>query len=87
MTAPVVVYRTRVCPYCVLATRLLDRRRIAYTEVFLDGKPAERAALQARTQFMTVPQVFVRGRFIGGYSELAQLDVTGELQRLAAEGS
>ncbi|MSP90224.1 MAG: glutaredoxin [Myxococcales bacterium] len=87
MPAPVVVYRTRTCPYCVLAGHLLDRRRIAYTEVFLDGKPAERAALQARTQFMTVPQVFVGSRFIGGYTDLARLDVTGELQRLVAEGA
>ena len=82
MPALVTVYRTRICPYCVMAGRLLAGKGIAYTEVFLDGKPEERDALQARTNYFTVPQIFVGDAFVGGFTELAALERSGELQRM-----
>ena len=86
MAAPVTVYRTKLCPYCVMAARLLEKRGIAYTEIYLDNKPTERAELQERTQFRTVPQIFVGETFVGGYTDLAAIDSSGELQRLLAQG-
>ena len=59
MSLPVTIYRTRVCPYCVMAARLLQGKGIAFEEVYLDGKPVERRELEERTNFFTVPQVFV----------------------------
>ena len=35
----------------------------------------------------TVPQVFIHGRSIGGYSELSALDRAGKLAGLLAAGS
>lgn len=83
-TAPprITVYRTAVCPYCVMASRLLNKRGYAFTEVSLDGKPAERRALEDRTNWRTVPQIFVGDRFVGGYTDLAALDASGELAEL-----
>jgi glutaredoxin 3 len=78
----ITVYRTAVCPYCVMAGRLLTKRGYAFTEVSLDGKPADRKALEARTDWLTVPQIFVGDRFVGGYTELAALDASGELAAL-----
>ncbi len=82
MTAAVVIYRTRVCPYCVMAARLFDRKGVPYQEVYLDGKDAERSALQARTHWQTVPQIFVGDRFIGGFTDVADLDRSGQLDVL-----
>jgi glutaredoxin 3 len=79
---PITVYRTAICPYCVMAGRLLNKRGYAFTEVSLDGKPTERKALEARTQWRTVPQIFVGDRFVGGYTDLAALDASGELAAL-----
>ena len=87
MPAPVTLYRTSICPYCVMAARLLDKRGIAYEEISLDNKPAERAALQERTQFLTVPQIFVGQHFVGGYTDLAAIERSGELDRLLAQVS
>lgn len=81
----VTIYRTRVCPYCTMAARLFERKGVAFREVFLDGRPDERAALQQRTQWQTVPQIFVGERFIGGYTDAAGLDADGSLDRLIAE--
>lgn len=85
MSAPVTLYRTSICPYCIMAARLLDKRGIAYEEISLDDKPAERAALQERTQFRTVPQIFVGSHFVGGYTDLAAIERSGELDRLLAQ--
>lgn len=78
----VLVYRTSSCPYCVAAARLLAKRGYAFEEISLDGKAAERAELEARTNWRTVPQIFVGDTFVGGYTDLAALDASGELARL-----
>ena len=82
MASSVTVYRTRVCPYCVMAARLLSGKGIPYEEIYLDGKPVERRALDARTNYFPVPQLFVGDAFVGGFTEMAALERSGELQRM-----
>jgi len=78
--ARVEVYTTSMCPYCVRAKRLLQARGIAYEETDVGGDPALRAEVMERSGGRrTVPQIFIDGRSIGGYDELAALDVSGEL--------
>ena len=77
--ARVTVYRTSFCAYCVMAAMLLKKRGIAFVEINLDGEPDARAELEDRTQWRTVPQIFIGDRFIGGYADLAALDRSGEL--------
>jgi glutaredoxin 3 len=81
---PVTIYRTQTCPYCSMAARLFERRGVVFSEIYLDGKTEERAALQERTQFRTVPQIFIGERFVGGYSDVAALEANGELDQLLA---
>ena len=78
----VTIYRTRVCPFCVLAARLFDRKRIVYEEIYLDGKDDERAELMNRTNWRTVPQIFIGDQFVGGFQEVAQLDQQGKLDAM-----
>jgi glutaredoxin 3 len=78
------IYTTQVCPYCIAAKRLLAARGLAYEEVDVTADPAKRAWLVEATQRRTVPQIFIRGRAIGGYDDLALLDKSGELKRLIA---
>ena len=75
---------TRWCGYCVRAKTLLDARGIEYEEIFLDDVPDFRRRLMDLTGGWTVPQILIDGRPIGGYTELWQLDRSGELERLAA---
>jgi glutaredoxin 3 len=69
----VVVYRTRYCPYCTLATRLLSALGVAFREVDVSGDPERRRWLARQSGQRTVPQIFVGERSIGGYNELRQL--------------
>jgi glutaredoxin 3 len=63
---------------------LLEARGIEFEEISLDDDPAFRRRLLDLTGGWTVPQILIDGRPVGGYTELWQLDGSGELERLAA---
>ncbi|MFT4034685.1 MAG: glutaredoxin [Patulibacter sp.] len=83
--AEVVVYSKVPCPYCVQVERLLQARDIAFEKIDLTGDVAGIADLSARTGMLTLPQVFVNGELIGGYTETAAADKSGKLAELVAE--
>jgi len=78
------MYSTEWCGYCVRAKTLLESRGIPFEEISLDDDPDFRRRLMELTGGWTVPQILIDGRPIGGYTELWQLDRTGELEDLAA---
>src|SRR5262249_18432441 len=80
--ARVEVSTTPSCPYCVRAKRLLEARAIAFAEIDVSEDDDLRADLVQRTGRQTVPQIFIDGRSIGGFEELAALDAAGELSAL-----
>ena len=83
--ANVVIYTTRVCPYCVRAKHLLTQKGATYREVDVSHDHEQRMALMARTKMRTVPQIFINDEFIGGCDELYAMERAGLLDaRLAA---
>jgi glutaredoxin 3 len=76
-----VVYSTGLCPYCVLAKRLLERRGIAFEERRMRRSDRERLARLGGG--LTFPQIELGGRVVNGFAELRRLDRGGELERLA----
>lgn len=83
--ARIEVYTTAFCAYCVRAKRLLQERGIAYEEFDVGADDALREQVMERSGRRTVPQIFIDGRSIGGYDELAALDHTGELASLTKD--
>ena len=82
----VLIYSKVTCAYCVSAKRLLDNKKISYEEIMVDSKPPEfYINLKQKTGWMTVPQIFINEKFIGGYAELKALDNRGELDQLLAQ--
>jgi glutaredoxin 3 len=82
--ASITVYSTKWCGYCVRAKALLDSKGIPYEEVDMGDDPSFRARLQELTGGWTVPQIVIDGRPVGGYTELWQLDKSGQLDQLLA---
>ncbi|GAB4350730.1 MAG: glutaredoxin 3 [Gammaproteobacteria bacterium] len=80
--AEVVLYATASCPYCQRARRLLDRKGVRYEEISLDREPHRWEEMEQRSGRNTVPQLFIDGKSIGGFDEMAELDFDGELDRL-----
>ena len=81
----VTMYSTQVCPYCVRAEKLLQKKGVANLEkILIDRDPAQREAMMTRTGRRTVPQIYIGDRHIGGYDDLAALDRAGGLDPLLA---
>jgi glutaredoxin 3 len=80
------IYTTPICPYCSRAKRLLDSKKVVYTEINLWVQRARRQEMIDRAEGRTsVPQIFIDGKGIGGSDELAALEQTGELDKLLAD--
>jgi glutaredoxin 3 len=71
----IVLYTTPFCGYCRAAKRLLADKSLDFDEIdvaFDDDKRAE--MIDRANGLRTVPQIFIHGRHVGGYDELAMLD-------------
>jgi glutaredoxin 3 len=79
------IYTTPSCSFCVRAKRLLDARGIPFREIDVADDDDLRAEIIARTGRRTVPQIFIDGRSIGGFEELAALDTAGDLAPLVGD--
>jgi glutaredoxin 3 len=85
MSAKVVMYSTKVCPFCVRAEQLLKQRGVAEIEkIFIDADPVQRDEMMARTGRRTVPQIYIGETHVGGCDDLYALDQKGELMPLLA---
>jgi glutaredoxin 3 len=83
--AKILMYATGVCPYCVMAERLLRSRGVAdIDKVRVDLDPVRREEMMQRTGRRTVPQIYIGERHVGGYDDLAALDRAGGLESLLA---
>ncbi len=80
--AKVVIYSKTYCPFCVRAKNLLDGKSVAYEEIMVDSDPELFEQLKKKSNMMTVPQIFINDKLIGGFTELAELDSQGKLDPL-----
>jgi len=76
------MYSTGVCPYCVMAERLLVAKGVQIEKVRVDLDPARRLEMMEKTGRRTVPQIYVGETHVGGYDDLAALDRAGKLDPL-----
>ena len=78
----VVVYSTMICPYCVRAKALLERKGVSYEEKMIDTDRSLMREMLERSQRRTVPQIFIDDYHVGGYDDMAELDSEGKLDQL-----
>jgi len=83
----VLAYTVDYCPYCKKAKALLREKGVDFQDVDITAneevmrkKVAEIAG--GRT---TVPQIFINGIHIGGYTDLKALDDAGKLDEMLAD--
>lgn len=80
MNQPVEIYTTPFCGFCHAAKRLLAGKGVSFSEIDVSARPADRQAMMERANGRhTVPQIFIGGRHVGGYSDLSALDRAGKL--------
>ena len=73
------------CGFSARALQLLQPLGPVHTvEVLAD--PAVRQGIKDYSNWPTIPQVYIHGKFVGGSDILMELDQSGELQALVAAG-
>jgi glutaredoxin 3 len=73
------MYTKGHCSFCFAAKNLLTKRGLDYEEIsILDDVEAEQQ-MRELTGRTSVPQILIDGKPIGGYSELVEMDMEGEL--------
>jgi glutaredoxin 3 len=76
----ILLYTTQFCGYCRAAKNLLRAKGLDYEEIDVGFDPDKRADMVQRAGGLrTVPQIFIHGRHVGGYDELAALEREGKL--------
>ncbi len=84
--ANVLMYCTAICPYCVRAEQLLRRKGVEQLEkvrVDLDAGRFQEMLERAQGR-RTVPQIFIGDVHVGGYDDMLELEMAGELDPLLA---
>ncbi|MEM9736583.1 MAG: glutaredoxin 3 [Pseudomonadota bacterium] len=82
---PIEIYTTPICPYCMMAKRLLKSKNLSYTEFNVMGDSAKRAEMMERAHGRhTVPQIFIGETHVGGFDDMAALERDGKLDALIA---
>ncbi|MBW4652948.1 MAG: glutaredoxin 3 [Kaiparowitsia implicata GSE-PSE-MK54-09C] len=77
------IYTWSMCPFCVRAKALLDRKGVAYEEYCIDGDEQARAEMAKRAKGRrSLPQIFIDDVHVGGCDDLHALNTEGELDRL-----
>ena len=77
----ILMFSKTTCTYCTQAKRLLDDLKLEYKTIELDldaNCPNDNCqklatALMLQTRIRTVPQIFINGKCIGGFSDLEML--------------
>lgn len=78
----IIVYSKDVCPYCVGAKMLLQRKGAAFMEIKITDEKIKEEMIKKSGGRMTVPQIFIGEKHIGGFDDLHALDVAGKLDEL-----
>lgn len=76
------MYSSSLCPYCMMAGRLLNSKGVDVQVLNVDGNAELRAQMQARSGRTSVPQIFIDELHVGGCDDLHALENSGELNSL-----
>ena len=79
----VTLYSTASCGYCNMAKAKLQQWKIPFEEVRIDTDAAAMREFVEKTNgARSVPQILIDGEVIGGFSELTELHMDGDLDEL-----
>ena len=76
------IYGKKSCPWTGRAISLLERHKVDFDFVDLEEPEheAKLAPLALETKQNTVPYVYLRGRFVGGFNALSEIERLGQLE-------
>lgn len=89
-THPVVLFMkgfkaTPMCGFSSVVVQILDHLGVEFHDVNVLSDPAIRQGVKDFSNWPTIPQLYVRGEFVGGCDIVREMFETGELKPFLAE--
>ena len=81
----VIIYSTRICPFCVRAKNFFSKKDIPFEDIMVDQDPDQLKIMMDRSQRQSVPQIFIGDYHVGGFDDLIEHDMDGKLDKLLEE--
>ena len=81
---------TALFPQCGFSSRaiaILDRLGVSYKTVDVLQDPEVRTGIKEYSDWPTIPQLYVKGEFVGGSDIMMEMFESGELKHLIGEGA
>ncbi|MFM7558006.1 MAG: glutaredoxin 3 [Alphaproteobacteria bacterium] len=78
----VIVYSKDICPYCVKAKNLLQKKGVNFTEIKITTDEQKQEMIKKANGRMTVPQIFIGDFHVGGCDDLHALESEGKLDKI-----
>jgi monothiol glutaredoxin len=73
------------CGFSSRAVAILDHLGVSFETVDVLQDPEIRQGIKAYSDWPTIPQLYVKGEFVGGSDIMMEMFETGELQQLLTE--
>ena len=85
--AKVLAYTVDYCPYCKKAKALLKEKGVDFEDVDITANEdaMRKKIAEISGGRTTVPQIFINGVHIGGYTDLKALNDSGKLDEMLAQ--
>lgn len=73
------------CGFSSVVVQILDHLGVQYTDVNVLADPAIRQGVKDFSNWPTIPQLYVKGEFVGGCDIVREMFETGELKPFLAD--
>jgi monothiol glutaredoxin len=73
------------CGFSARAVEILKRVGVQFKEVNVLTDPAIRQGIKEFSNWPTIPQVYIDGKFVGGSDILVEMFESGELEKMVAQ--
>jgi monothiol glutaredoxin len=70
------------CGFSAAVVQLLDNLGVRYKDIDVLSDPGLRQAIKDFTNWPTIPQLYIKGEFVGGADIVREMYACGELQEL-----
>ena len=79
------IYTTPICPYCVRAKALLNKKGASFEEIDVLMDRGAREEMERKSGRRSVPQIFIGEVHVGGSDDLHALEREGSLDPLLSK--
>ena len=79
----IIVYTSDNCAFCRSAKKLLHKKKLIYEEINISKNDNLKKKMIEKTKgLMTVPQIFINSKHIGGFKDLRNLENLKKLDEI-----